>query len=80
MNERLRIEEPEVKRDGSGTIVRANIVFGPHHFFEVFVEDGAVQCAFGATHHGVRADASEVPSDFEQLVNELAQNHPDKAF
>ena len=42
MNERLRIEEPEVKRDGSGTIVRANIVFGPHHFFEVFVEDGAV--------------------------------------
>ena len=80
MNDATRILEPKVKRDANGKIVHVSVVFGPHHFFEAYVEDGKVHCSMGATHHGVRADASEVNGDFEQLVNGLMRAHSEKSF
>lgn len=67
MNVATRIEKPEVETDTRGKIKRVSVVFGPHHFFDVFIEDGKVRCAMGATHHGIKADASEVNSELNSL-------------
>jgi len=47
---------------------------------DVYLEDGRVKCAIGMTHHGVRADAADVPSDLERMIDELQRAHPDKSF
>jgi hypothetical protein len=78
-NER-RIGEPEVNRDAQGIITEVRIHFGPHHFFQVRRDGDRVKCAIGTTHHGVEADASDVPSEFERLVNELQRAHPKISF
>jgi hypothetical protein len=77
---KTRIEEPTIERDKNGRIKSVRVVFGPHHFVVVDIEGGRVQCAIGATHHGVRADAAEVSGDFESLIDELKRAHPDKSF
>lgn len=79
-NTETRIEEPNIKRDVKGRITSLGIVFGPHHFVEVMVEDGRVKCALGTTHHGVRADAAEVNGELERMIDELKRSHPDRAF
>jgi hypothetical protein len=33
----------------------------------------------GATHHGFKADASEVDGDLERLINEVREEHPEMA-
>ena len=58
---------------------RVRIQFGPHHFVEVFQEDEGVKFVVGATHHGFLADASEVPSQLENVVEEIRASHPDLA-
>jgi len=75
-----RIGEPEVKRNAQGQISELRVHFGPHHFFQLRRENGRVKVAIGATHHGIEADASDVPSEFEQLINELQRQHPDRRF
>ena len=79
MNGKKRIEEPEVERDAEG-IRAVRLVFGPHHFVEVIRESDGVKLSIGATHHGIRADASEVMGELEQLVEELKRAHPEKSF
>jgi hypothetical protein len=78
--EEKRIEEPKIARDASGKIQSVRLVFGPHHFVEVDLKDGRARCAIGTTHHGVRADASEINSELERLIDELKRAHPDKVF
>lgn len=81
MNETdARIEEPAIERDASGRIKLVSLVFGPHHFVDVYVEGGRVHCSIGATHHGIRADAADVNGEFEQLIDALKRAHPEKSF
>ena len=80
MNPTTRIEEPQIERDARGKITRVSLTFGPHHFVEVFVENGKVHASLGSTHHGIKADASEVNGELEQLLNSLMHAHPDKTF
>jgi hypothetical protein len=75
-----RIEEPKIGRDKTGKITSVRVVFGPHHFVEIDLEGGRVQCAIGSTHHGIRADAAAVGGEFEQLIGELMEAHKDKSF
>ena len=75
-----RIDEPVVARDSQGRIKSVRLVFGPHHFVDVYLEDGRVKCAIGATHHGIRADGGEVNSELEGLVAELRRAHPENSF
>ena len=58
---------------------RVRVTFGPHHFAEIFREDGRVKFVVGATHHCFLANASEVPSQLERLVEEVRAAHPDLA-
>ena len=53
-----RIDEPEIERDDKGTPRAVRFAFGPHYFVQVQREGDKVDFAFGATHHGVHADAS----------------------
>lgn len=75
-----RIEEPQIHRDNKGRITSVSLVFGPHHFVEVMIEDDRVKCSIGATHHGIRADAADVNGEFERMIEELKRAHPDKVF
>lgn len=74
------IREVNTEYDEAGRITRVRIVFGPHHFFDLEANDGRVTAYIGATHHGIRADASEVNSELERFVNELQRSHPDNSF
>jgi hypothetical protein len=52
-------------------------VFGPHYY--VVLErrdDGKVNFILGATHHGFKADASEVGGELEELIQEIRRGHP----
>ena len=51
--------------------------FRPALFVELHREsNGNVTFALGATHHGFRADASDVDGELEQIINEIRRAHP----
>ena len=52
------------------------LVFGPHYFVQLKMEDpGAVTFVLGATHHGFKADASQVNGELEKIIYEVRGNH-----
>ena len=59
-----------------GECQKLSVFFGPHHFFEVEVVNGKTVARIGATHHGIQADASTVPSQLEAFIDEIIQAHP----
>jgi hypothetical protein len=75
-----RITEPEITRDDRGRINSVHFAFGPHHFVQVLVKDGRVQCTIGAADHGIRADASEADSELDEMIDELRDAFPEAAF
>lgn len=48
---------------------RYAIVFGPHYFVDLIQEGGSVTFVLGATHHGFKADASELGGELERFIN-----------
>ncbi len=73
------IRTVEIKKDDQGAYRQVRIVFGPHHFVELHrEEDGKVSFVLGATHHGFKADASEVSGELYRLIEEIRENHPEK--
>lgn len=79
-NSKPRIEVSAKGTAGEFTMAQADrvrVTFGPHHFAEIFHEDGRVKFVVGATHHGFMVDASEVPSQLERLIEEVRAAHPD---
>ncbi len=78
----MRMERPssidvDVDKDVNGEIQRARIRFGPHHAVEVRKDGGKTSFAVVATHHGFKADASELNSELERIVQEVRATHPD---
>jgi hypothetical protein len=61
-------------------IKAVRLAFGPHYFVEVVRDGGKVTFYLGATHHGIKADASEVNGELEWFVEELKTGHPGNAF
>jgi hypothetical protein len=80
MNDADRIEEVEVEKDAKGNIQAVRFAFGPHYFVQVQRENGKAVFYFGATHHGIKADASEVNGELERFVEELKTAHPKNSF
>ncbi len=80
MNDAERIEEPEIERDARGKITAVRCTFGPHYFFQLMRVNGRLEVSLGATHHGFRADASEVNGELERFVEEIKKAHPTNAF
>lgn len=71
----------DVEKDKDGTIKDVRLVFGPHYFVELYRRDNdEVEFSLGATHHGFRADASQVNGELEKIINEIRERHPDKSI
>jgi hypothetical protein len=71
------IRTVEVEDDDDGNMRFVRLVFGPHYY--VVLErrdDGKVNFILGATHHGFKADASEVGGELEELIQEIRRGHP----
>jgi hypothetical protein len=72
------IRTVKVEKDDQGTYTRVRLVFGPHYFVELEREQsGTVTFVLGATHHGFKADASEVSGELERIINEVRETHPE---
>ena len=54
------IREVETELNESGGYNMVQLTFGPHYFVELVAEGDGVSLYLGATHHGIKADASEV--------------------
>jgi hypothetical protein len=73
-----RIKEVQIEKDEQGYHTLVRVCFGPHYFVELHQEsDGKVAFVLGATHHGFKADASQVGGQLECFINEIRQAHPD---
>ena len=55
------------------------VVFGPHHFVEVFKKNGKINFVMGVTHHGVMMDATNLDSQLEKFIWEVRERYPDTA-
>lgn len=67
----------ETKKDARGHCHKLRVVFGPHYFLEVeSTKSGKTEFRLGATHHGFKADATEVNGELEQIISEIRRLHP----
>jgi len=66
--------------DSSKSIESVKIVFGHHHYITITTSsrNNRVFVEIGATHHGVRLDASCVGGEFERVIEMLRQKFPEK--
>jgi hypothetical protein len=64
------------ERDDDGSYKEVRIVFGPHYFLELHDEGENLTFVLGATHHGFKAEASEVGGELEKLIYEIRESHP----
>ena len=72
------IREVRVVKDNDGNYKRVRLVFGPHYFVNLDLEpSGKVSFVLGATHHGFKADASEVNGELEKIIYEIRTSHPE---
>jgi hypothetical protein len=70
-----------IQRHSNGSLGKVRIVFGPHHFIELHSDaEGRVEFWLGATHHGIRADASEVNSQLERMVEFTRKQFPENTL
>jgi type IV secretory pathway TrbF-like protein len=65
------------EKNANGKVTVARIRFGPHYLVEVRKDRGKVSCVLVATHHGFKADASEVSGELERIIEEVRRAHPD---
>jgi len=71
------IRTVEVEKDARGNYKHVRLVFGPHYFVELHrAADDTVNFVLGATHHGFKADASEIGGELEDFISEIREAHP----
>jgi hypothetical protein len=71
------IRTVEIKKDADGNYKHVRLVFGPHYFVELHCDaNDVVSFVLGATHHGFKADASEVAGELEKFIGEIRAAHP----
>ena len=71
-----KIKEIEVKKNKDGSYKSMRTTFGPHYFVDIYEDGGKVTFVLGVTHHGFKADASEVGGELEKFIDEIKSKHP----
>jgi len=66
-----------IQKDKNGNYKMIKIVFGPHYFLEINTEKEKINFLLGATHHGFKADASNIGGELEKFIYEIRDNHPE---
>lgn len=74
------IRSLEVTKDESGNTTSINVLFGPHYFLEIKEVDNRVNVELGVTHHGFKADASEVGKGLEERIWMIKEKFPEASF
>ena len=74
-----QIRDLKIETNDAGRIVGVTVVFGPHHAVEIRNTKSGVEFVLVATHHGFKADASEVNGQLEKIINEARRKHPELA-
>lgn len=69
------IRTVDIKKDKDGNYESIRIVFGPHYYLELNTIGDSIKLELGATHHGFKADASEVDGQLEKIINEVRKRH-----
>jgi hypothetical protein len=70
-----------IQKNIEGQYSKVRIVFGPHYFVNLRLnEKEEVIFELGATHHGFKADASEVGGELETFIYEIRDAHPQNKF
>jgi hypothetical protein len=70
-----------IQKNIEGQYSNVRIVFGPHYFVNLRLnEKEEVIFGLGATHHGFKADASEVGGELETFIYEIRDAHPQNKF
>jgi hypothetical protein len=70
-----KIREVTLKKDRTGRYERVRLVFGPHYFVELSEDGGKLTFVLGATHHGFKADASQIGGQLESFIEEIREKH-----
>jgi hypothetical protein len=70
MAARLEVEVGNVSTD------RVRIAFSPHCYVEIWKDKEKVQFVLGATHHGIKADASTVGGELEKMIEMMRREFP----
>jgi hypothetical protein len=65
------------ERDANGEIRSARIRFGPHYLVQVSTDGEEVLFELSFTHHGFKADASDVNGELERIIEEVRRTHPE---
>ncbi|MFH1033229.1 MAG: hypothetical protein V1806_01865 [Pseudomonadota bacterium] len=72
------IRTVDVTTNDVGDYKRVRLVFGPHYFVELQEQpDGKLIFCLGATHHGFKADASEIKGELERIIYDIRRAHPE---
>ena len=79
MGELLGSLDVDVEHDANGEVRRARIRFGPHHGVEVWKDGETTWFALVATHHGFKANASELNGELERIINQIRELNPGSA-
>ena len=62
--------------DAKGAVELARIRFGPHYLVEVRRDGSKVTFTLVATHHGFKADATEVGGELERIIHDVRDHNP----
>lgn len=75
-----KIRAVVVEGDRSSGYRRVQVLFGTNSFIEISDDEGQVNLLLGAHDRGVKFDGSEAHGPLEQLILEIIERHPDKAW
>lgn len=74
-NQRLTMSINDINIPGQN-VNTIRIVFGPHQFLNIKKENNRISFEIGATHHGVKFDASDVDGELYQAIEKLRELYP----
>lgn len=68
----------DFEKNADGEVTVARIGFGPHHHLEIRKDRGKTSFALFYTHHGFKADASQLDGELARIIEEVRRGHPDR--
>ena len=75
-----KIRSVVVEGDRSSGYRRVQVLFGTNSFIEISDDDGQINLLLGAHDRGVKIDGTAAHGPLEQLILEIIERHPDKAW
>lgn len=69
-----------VEGDRTSGYKRVQVLFGTNSFIEITDDSGRINLLVGAHDRGFRVDGSDAHGPLEQLIHEIIERHPDKAW